>query len=220
VDLISIALIFIGVSSGASRLFNGHPSIKRNVTPIHLNRLTQQAMRSFFKAVYDESRVRFEADVVERFAKDFMGFPHFVHAVGERCVKDRKAGAAINMRDYDRAVDAAVDEMLGIDSSLDLITSKKSAETDAVLIEILEAPDLRVTEQILTKKLAVARYDASKVEAAIEQLAERDVIRWGYGKTLVLADPEISPFLQANFRRRRHVSANVNLPLFHSTDDA
>ncbi|MDP1740128.1 ATP-binding protein [Polaromonas sp.] len=219
-DTHNLRLIFIGVSSGASRLFNGHPSIKRNVTAIHLNRLTRQAIRSFFKTVYDESGVRFEADVVERFATDFMGFPHFVHAVGDRCAKDRKGVSAIDMRAYERAVDAAVDEMLGIDSSLDLITSKKSAETDIVLIQILEAPDLRVTAQALKQKLAIARYDAERVEAAIEQLIERDVIRWGYGKTLVLADPEISPFLQANFRRRRHVTADVNFPLFDSSDDA
>ena len=214
-----LRLIFIGVSHGASRLFNGHPSIKRNVTPIHLNRLSQQAIRSFFKAVHLESGILFEADVVERFAKDFMGFPHFVHAVGDLCVRKSKPSASIDMRDYEKAIDEAVDEMLGIDSSLDLITSKKSPETDAVLVDILESADVRVSEQELRHKLSLARYNPEKVMVAIEQLVERHVVRRGYGGTLVLADPEISPFLRANFRRRRHVNADVNLPLFDSTDD-
>ena len=214
-----LRLIFIGVSSGATRLFNGHPSIKRNVTPIHLNRLTQQAIRSFFKTLYEESNIFFEADVVERFAKDFMGFPHFVHAVGDLCVKDKMRHSSINMRDYDRALDCAVDEMLGIDSSLDLIKSKKSQETDAVLLEILESQDLRVSEQETKKKLTAARYDEDHLETAIEQLIERGVVRRGYGRTLVLSDPEISPFLRANFRRQRHVAVDVNLPLFNFKDD-
>lgn len=218
-EMHKLRLIFIGVSSGASRLFNGHPSIKRNVTPIHLNRLTQQAIRSFFKTVYEESNILFETDVIERFAKDFMGFPHFVHAVGDLCVQD-KPGSPINMRDYDRALDCAIDEMLGIDSSLDLIKSKKSPETDAVLIEILESRDLRVLEHETKRKLTIARYDAGYLETAIEQLIERGIVRRGYGKTLVLSDPEISPFLRANFQRQRYVAADVNLSLFNFKDDA
>lgn len=41
-DIHQQKLIFIGVGSSAARLFHGHPSIKRNVAPIHLNRLSQR----------------------------------------------------------------------------------------------------------------------------------------------------------------------------------
>lgn len=219
-EMHKLRLVFIGVSSGASVLFNGHPSIKRNVTPIHLNRLTQQAIRSFFKAVYEESDILFEADVVERFAKDFMGFPHFVHAVGDLCVQDRVRDSSINMQDYYRALDCAVDEMVGIDSSLDLVKGKKSPETDAILVEILESQDLRVPERDTKRKLIAALYDEDQLATAIDQLKERGVIRRSYGGFLVLSDPEISPFLRANFRRQRHVASDVNLPLFNSKGDA
>jgi hypothetical protein len=211
-----LRLIFVGVSSGAARLFNGHPSIKRTVTAIHLNRLTQQAIRSFFKTIFDETGVRFEAAVVDRFAKDFMGFPHFVHAVGDICVKDEASKTSINMRSYLRALDIAVDEMLGKDSSLDLVKSKKSPEADAVLHAIVESEDLRILEQEALSRFAAARYDSKQIVIGIDRLIERGIIRRGKGRTLVLSDPEISPFLRANFRRGRHVAADVNLPLFGS----
>lgn len=206
-----IKVVFIGVSSSAQRLFQNHESIKRNITAIHLRRLAQKAIGEFFSHISELIELQFAEDVIESFKKDFRGFPHFVHLVGEFCAANCSEESIVSMKVYETAVDQAIDELLGIDSRWDFIRNKSTPEGDAVLMEVIASGSLRVREADMLRKLQRVRFSEGKLRSTIGEFVRNRMLK-RRGSDLALTDPEMSPFLHANFRKRRYVSSR-QIPL-------
>ena len=200
-----IKIVFVGVSSSAQRLFNGHPSIKRNVVPIHLARLSGISIKSYLSHITEITDYSFDSSVVDSFIKDFKGFPHFVHLVGSHCLAERPQGGLINMEIYEESVDCAIDEMLGINSAWDFIRNRPSLSVDLIIKTIVDHINMRPSTQDIQAVLAKADIGESEISQTLSNMLKNKLLRSG-GEIVSLIDPEISPFLHANLRRRRYVS--------------
>lgn len=201
----SLGVVFIGVGANALSLFRSHPSIKRNVVPIHLNRLTQKAVGEFFNYINNNSSISFNRNVIESFKKDFKGFPHFVHLVGKQCVLDA-SGTTIELHDYESAIDSVLTDILGLDTIWDFIRNKCSAEGDAILKELLNTRNFKITFESLFQTLAQYNYKQANINSAIKQLCSRRILI-SRNNELKLSDPEMSPFLFCNYRTQKYISS-------------
>ncbi|MCP4549430.1 MAG: hypothetical protein GY835_23490 [bacterium] len=211
-----LRLIFMGVGSSARKLFGGHESIKRNISSFHLRRISQKAIGEFLLRASRKLEISFSQEVVRSFQKDTMGFPHYLHLVGWNCVLKKSLGDSVQLTDYKKAVDAALDDLLGIDSRWDFIRDSNSPEGDAILMHIVGAHDARVDLEPLLKRLDIMRYRQAATLEALSALERKRVVRIPRDKhgnitknaKLSIYDPEMLPFLAANFQRGRYVSTN------------
>lgn len=209
-----VRIIFMGVSSSARKLFSGHESIKRNISSFHLKRISQAAIGEFLLRASKRLGILFSQDVVKSFQKETMGFPHYLHLVGWNCVLKKTTGSSIQSADYRQAVDQALDELLGIDSRWDFIRNGNSPEGDAILMHIVAARDARIDIDLVLKRLDAMSYSQKAVLEALSALERQRVIRVPRDKhgqllekaRLSIYDPEMLPFLAANFQRERYIS--------------
>ncbi len=202
----NIKMIFMGVGSSAQVLFNNHESIKRNVSSVHLTRLSKKSIREYLEHINEVSNYKFSPPAIKLMVTDFRGFPHWVHLVGKYCLLEMPEGGEITPKIYEENANEAIDEIIGVDTKFDLVRRSKTMSADLIIERIVNESNMRPQWKeivdLLKNKYQIENNDIQK---SLSMLKDKGVVRL-WGGNICLVDPEIAPFLYANLRKTRHVS--------------
>jgi Cdc6-like AAA superfamily ATPase len=95
---LAVTLIVVGIGDSTHDLISVHPSIERNLTAIHVPRLTDEQIRQIAVNGFAALRLRYEPEAVEQIVRYSANFPFYTHRLCEGIVRAYVAQARNNQR--------------------------------------------------------------------------------------------------------------------------
>ena len=77
-----------GIANTVTELIEGHTSIGRQISPVHVNKMPQHEMRGILKKAehFILNKITFSESAAEEITKSAEGFPYFVHLLGKNAL--------------------------------------------------------------------------------------------------------------------------------------
>lgn len=108
-------VIVVGVSSTASDLLAGHPSVGRAIKETKLEKMGDNGIRQIIENGAEACHLHFDSDVVDRVVELSAGFPYFAHLIGLKCAECvvRRDFNVISSKTLNEAVSESVADVEG-----------------------------------------------------------------------------------------------------------
>ncbi len=95
---LAVTLIVVGIGDSTHDLIRVHPSIERNLTAIHVPRLTDEQIRQIAVNGFAALRLKYEPEAVEQIVRYSANFPFYTHRLCEGIVRAYVAQARNRQR--------------------------------------------------------------------------------------------------------------------------
>jgi Cdc6-like AAA superfamily ATPase len=95
---LAVTLIIVGIGDSTHDLIKVHPSVERNLTAIHVPRLTDEQIRQIAVNGFAALRLKYEPEAVEQIVRYSANFPFYTHRLCEGIVRAYVAQARNNQR--------------------------------------------------------------------------------------------------------------------------
>lgn len=76
-----VTIVIVGVSEDVASLIEGHESIERNLTQIHLQSMSPDEVKMIIKKGEEPLGLKYDEDVIEKIIELSSGYPHFTHSL-------------------------------------------------------------------------------------------------------------------------------------------
>lgn len=74
-------IIIVGVSEDVASLIEGHESIERNLSQIHLQAMSPEEVKQIIVKGEEPLKIKFDEDVIDKIIELSSGYPHFTHSL-------------------------------------------------------------------------------------------------------------------------------------------
>ncbi|GAB4411776.1 MAG: hypothetical protein Kow00106_06170 [Anaerolineae bacterium] len=95
---LAVTLIIVGIGDSTHDLIRVHPSVERNLTAIHVPRLTDEQIRQIAVNGFEALRLKYEPEAVAQIVRYSANFPFYTHRLCEGIVRAYVAQARNNQR--------------------------------------------------------------------------------------------------------------------------
>lgn len=95
---LAVTLIIVGIGDSTHDLIKVHPSVERNLTAIHVPRLTDEQIRQIAVNGFAALRLKYEPEAVEQIVRYSANFPFYTHRLCEGIVRAYVEQARNNQR--------------------------------------------------------------------------------------------------------------------------
>lgn len=214
-----IKVIVVGISETVESLLGTHRSIERCIKEIYVRRLRKQDMEDFLEATERLLQFRFEPVVRSAIADFSMGYPYYLHLIGELAVdsmaqrlKDKvvdEQARVVIYSDFENAVQKAVTQAFQSNFSKyrEHVRNLNPKERKIITVLCKIEDDRQIKRGTLKnlviidsqkgdseESLSTAEFDSSLLK--LQQ--EKNIIHVGRTSDLVrFSEPLMAPFLRA-----------------------
>ena len=140
-DECNARIIVVGVAYSAEALLGQHESVRRNAKEIFVKPLRYQDIYDFLDEAEDALSIKFERRVKQRIVRGSMGYPYFLHLIGQESVDAMLARSSkartVEWADFKIAVNRAVESEMR--EAMQKFRSKSTGLTNdenTVLVEL------------------------------------------------------------------------------------
>jgi len=181
---LQVSLIIVGIGDSAKDLVKVHESVARNLTAIHVPRLTDEQIRQIAVEGFAALRLKHEPEVIAQIVRFSANFPYYTHRLCEGIVRAYIAQARSGTRsDWTiRASDvpAAIREATK-NSPPTLVAAydeiKASERALQVAYIIADAPEEPVSRARIKEYLAAWTGEDPDIDAALKRLVDQGIVQ-------------------------------------------
>lgn len=215
----NLKLIIVGISKSAVALLGEHRSIERSVKEVYVRPLRHQDVLAFLGEAEELLGFRFDPEVRARIVYFSMGFPYYVHLVGEKsldAMTDRLGGASrkedarvVSQEDFLAGLKKAMGEAFQSNLSKYRNSVRQISDKQRLIVKTLclLEDNVSIKRSELRKKVLRRSVDAVASERVTENEFDRlllelqqrhKIIYIGRSSDAVrFSDPLIAPFLRS-----------------------
>lgn len=204
---LAVTLIVVGIGDSTHDLIKVHPSVERNLTAIHVPRLTDEQIRQIAVNGFTALRLNYEPEAVEQIVRYSANFPFYTHRLCEGIVRAYIQQARNNQRhDWTiRASDvpAAIREAIRnspptLTEAYDQIKATERALQVAYIIAA--APDEPIARARIQEYLTAWVGEDKDIDHTLKKLVELGVLKRPETGQYCFCDPLQRAYVILRFR--------------------
>ena len=181
---LQISLIIVGIGDSAKDLVQVHESVARNLTAIHVPRLSDEQIRKIAVEGFAALRLKHEPEAIAQIVRYSANFPYYTHRLCEGIVRayitQARSGTRNDWTIRASDVPAAIREAIK-NSSPTLVSAYDEIKTSERALQvayiIAAAPDEPIARARIKEYLAAWTGEDPDIDAALKRLVDQGIVQ-------------------------------------------